>query len=98
MLAWVVQAVADRLYQDHRRAYRVNFANALSKMKHTLVHLLLAAPGTGFPTALFMAVATSVESVRPDRTAPCNVKSAGSTGAAPTAGRQRRWTAARGSQ
>jgi hypothetical protein len=76
ILAWVAQAVADRLYQARRRAYRVNFANALSKMKHTLVRLLLAAPGTSFLTALIMAMATSVEAVRPDRTAPRNVKPA----------------------
>ena len=76
MLAWVAQAVADRLYQARRRADRVNFANALSKMKHTLVRLLLAAPGTGFLTALIMAMATGVEAVRPDRTAPRKVKPA----------------------
>lgn len=76
MLAWVAQAVADRLYQARRRAYRVNFANALSKMKHTLVRLLLAAPGTGFLTALIIAMATCVEAVRPDRTAPRKVKPA----------------------
>lgn len=30
VLAWVAQAIADRLYRARKRAYRVNFANALS--------------------------------------------------------------------
>jgi hypothetical protein len=76
ILAWVAQAVADRLHQDRRGTDRVNFANALSKMKHTLVRLRLAAPGTGFLTALIMAMATRVEAVRPDRTAPRKLKPA----------------------
>jgi hypothetical protein len=46
-------------------------AIALSNMKHTLVRLLLAASGTGLLTLLIMAMAmaTSAETVRPDRIA-----------------------------
>ena len=41
VLAWVAQVIADRLYQVRKRAYRVNFANALSKMKDNVVRLFL---------------------------------------------------------
>lgn len=32
ILSWVAHAIADHLYRDRQHAYRVNFANALSKM------------------------------------------------------------------
>ena len=65
-----------RQYRERRRTYRVNFANALSKMKHAGARLLLALAGQQFVTALVFAMAASVEAVRPDRTAPRKMKPA----------------------
>jgi hypothetical protein len=74
--AWVAQAIAEQLYQHRRRAYRVNFAHALSKMKETVVRLLLAPTGNALLTPLILAMATAVEAVRSERTFPRKIKSA----------------------
>ncbi len=76
ILVWVAQAIADRLYAARRHAYRVNFANALSKMKHAGAPLLMGLGGQELLTTLVLAMATSVEAVRPDRSAPRNMKPA----------------------
>ena len=76
ILAWVAQAIADRLYQARRHPYRVNFANALSKMKHAVVRLLLGLAGQELLTPLVLTMATNVEAVRPDRSAPRKIKPA----------------------
>ena len=75
--AWVAQAIADRLYQHRRRAYRINFAQALSKMKASVVRLLLGAEAAGLLCPLVLAaMAANVEAVRPDRAAPRKMKPA----------------------
>jgi hypothetical protein len=74
--AWVAQAIAERLYQHRRRAYRVNFAHALSKMKDTVVRLLLGPEDTALLTPLILAMATTVEAVRSERTFPRKTKPA----------------------
>ena len=74
--AWVAQAIADRLYQHRRHAYRINFAHALSKMKASVVRLLLGAAAAGLLCPLVLAMAANVEAVRPDRTAPRKMKPA----------------------
>jgi hypothetical protein len=76
ILAWVAQAIADRLYQARRHSYRVNFANALSKMKHAVVRLLLGLAGQELLTPLVLTMAANVEAVRPDRAAPRKIKPA----------------------
>jgi hypothetical protein len=68
--AWVAQAIADRLYQHRCHAYRINFAHALSKMKASVVRLLLGAEAVGLLCPLVLAMAANVEAVRPDRAAP----------------------------
>jgi hypothetical protein len=68
--AWVAQAIADRLYQHRRHAYRINLAHALSKMKASVVRLLLGAEAAGLLCHLVLAMAANVEAVRPDRNAP----------------------------
>ena len=74
ILSWVAQAIAKRLYQKRKRAYRVNFANALSKMKDNIIRLFLDTwPPTLLPQ-LVSAMALSVEAVRPDRSYPRNIK------------------------
>lgn len=70
----VAQAVADRLYGERRLTYRDNFANALPKIKHASARLLLGLAGQELVTALIFAMATSVESARPDRSAPRRMK------------------------
>jgi hypothetical protein len=74
--AWVAQAIADRLYQHRRHAYRINFAHALSKMKASVVRLLLGAEAAGLLCPLVLAMVANVEAVRPDRAAPRKMKPA----------------------
>ena len=76
VLAWVAQAIADRLYQARKRRYRVNFANALSKMKDNVVRLFVLGSTPQLLTALVLAMAASVEAVRPDRSYPRKIKPA----------------------
>ncbi|MEA3274481.1 MAG: hypothetical protein U9Q81_04145 [Pseudomonadota bacterium] len=59
ILSWVAQAIAKRLYQTRRRSYRVNFANALSKMKDNLIQLFLFDSPLQLLTALVLAMAAS---------------------------------------
>ena len=76
ILSWVAQAIADRLYRKRKRAYRVNFANALSKMKDNLVRLFVFDSQQQLLTPLILAMATTVEAVRPDRSYPRKTKPA----------------------
>ncbi len=76
VFSWVAQAIADRLYQDRKHVYRVNFANALSKIKNNLVRLFaFEAPGQ-LLTSLILAMAARVTAVRPDRSYPRKSKPA----------------------
>lgn len=76
ILSWVAQAIADRLYQDRKHPYRVNFANALSKMKDNIVRLFLFDAATQLLTPLVLVMASNVEAVRPDRSYPRKIKPA----------------------
>ena len=76
ILSWVAQAIAKRLYQTRRHAYRVNFANALSKMKDNVVRLFVFDSPLQLLTSLVLAMAASVEAVRPDRSYPRRIKPA----------------------
>jgi len=76
ILSWVAQAIADRLYRKRKRAYRVNFANALSKMKDNLVRLFVFDSQQQLLPPLILAMATTVEAVRPDRSYPRKTKPA----------------------
>ncbi len=76
ILVWVAQAIADRLYAARRHPYRVNFANALSKMKHAAARLLLDLGGQELVATLVLAMAASVEAVRPHRSPPRKMKPA----------------------
>lgn len=74
ILSWVAQAITDRLYQTRKRPYRVNFANALSKMKDNVVRLFLFDSARQILTPLVLAMATHTEAVRPDRSYPRQIK------------------------
>jgi len=76
ILSWVAQAIADRLYQTRKHAYRVNFANALSKMKDNVIRLFVFDSPLPLLTSLVLAMADSVEAVRPDRSYPRKIKPA----------------------
>jgi len=72
----VAQAIADCLYRDCQHTYRVNFAQALSKRKDNLVRWFVSNSSRQLLTALILAMATSVEAVRPDRSYPRKIKPA----------------------
>ena len=76
ILTWVAQAIADRLYKARKRPYRVNFTNALSKIKDNIVRLFLVDSARHLLTPLVLAMAGSVEAVRPNRSYPRNIKPA----------------------
>jgi hypothetical protein len=76
ILSWVAQAIADRLYKARKRPYRVNFANALSKMKDNVVRLFLFDSAEQLLSPLVLSMAGSVEAVRPDRSYPRKIKPA----------------------
>jgi hypothetical protein len=75
ILAWVAQWMTKRLYQERRRDYQVNFANALSKMKDNVVRLLGLEPPPGLLERIVCAMALEVEAIRPDRSFPRDIKS-----------------------
>ena len=57
-----------------RPSGRVNFAQALSKMKDNLVRLFVSNSSRQLLTASMLAMATSVETVRSDRSYPRKIK------------------------
>jgi hypothetical protein len=74
IFVFVAQWLADDRYRQRRLAYRVNFANALSKMKNTLVRLFLHSSPLELAWQLLGKLASSVEAVRPGRSYPRNLK------------------------
>lgn len=70
----LAQWLADERYQHRKHSYRVNFANALSKMKNTLVRLLLFSSPLDLCWRLLQKIARCVEAVRPGRSFPRNLK------------------------
>ncbi|GAB6042258.1 hypothetical protein JCM17961_29340 [Endothiovibrio diazotrophicus] len=70
----LAQWLADVRYQQRKLSYRVNFANALSKMKNNIVRLFLCASPMGLCLSLLEKISSSVEAVRPDRSFPRNMK------------------------
>ena len=74
IIATLAQWLADERYRHRKRAYRVNFANALSKMKNNLVRLLLHTSPLELCWRLLKRIAQSVEAVRPGRSYPRNLK------------------------
>lgn len=72
--AWVAQASATERYRQHRQDYWVNFAQALSRIKNFVVRLPVEADSTELLTSLILAMAKTVEAVRPDRSFPRMMK------------------------
>ena len=74
IIATLAQWLADEQYRHRQHRYRINFANALSKMKNTLVRLFLHDAPLQLCWRLLQRIATCVEAVRPDRSYPRNLK------------------------
>jgi hypothetical protein len=72
LMALAAQDEVKRNTNKHRRAYQVNFAQALSKMKHTLVHLIQSANQgvTQFLLQTIEYIALTFEAVRDGRSYP----------------------------
>lgn len=68
------QWLVDEQYKHRRHKYRVNFANALSKMKNNLIRLLLYTSPLEFSWHLIKRMASCVEAVRPDRSFPRDLR------------------------
>ena len=69
----LAQWLADARYQHRRHGYRINFANALSKMKNNLVRLFLETSPLELSWRLLQRMADAVEAVRPGRKFPIRV-------------------------
>lgn len=74
IIATLAQWLADERYRHRQHAYRINFANALSKMKNNLVRLFLHRSPLELCWRLLQRMADTVEAVRPDRAYPRNLK------------------------
>ena len=72
--ARLAQWLADARYQHRRHGYRINFANALSKMKNNLVRLFLETSPLELSWRLLQRMADAVEAVRPGRKFPRDMK------------------------
>lgn len=70
ILAWVAQAIAERVYAHRRYRYRINFASAISTMKDNIVRLLLGSGPQALLLKLMRSFVKEVEPVRPNRTSP----------------------------
>lgn len=64
-IATLAQWLADQRYRHRQHTYRINFANALSKMKNNLVLLFLHTSPLELCWRLLQRMADTVEAVRP---------------------------------
>ncbi len=67
LFAKAVQWLVDDRHGQRKRAYRVNFANALSKMKNHIIRILLTTSSLDLCWRLIEKMASCVEAVRPGR-------------------------------
>lgn len=74
ILATLAQWLADERYRHRQHTYRINFANALSKMKNNLVRLFLCTSPLELCWRLLHRMADAVEAVRPGRAYSRNLK------------------------
>ncbi|MGB5561520.1 MAG: IS4 family transposase [Sedimenticolaceae bacterium] len=74
IIATLAQWLADERYRHRQHTYRINFANALSKMKNNLVRLFLYTSPLDLCWRLLQRMADVVEAVRPGRAYPRNLK------------------------
>jgi len=70
----LAQWLADQHYRQRKYRYQINFANALSKMKNTLVQLFLYHSPLDVCRQVIEKIRRAVEAVRPDRSYPRDLK------------------------
>lgn len=70
----LAQWLADQHYRQRKYRYQINFANALSKMKNTLVQLFLHRSPLDVCRQVIEKIRRAVEAVRPDRSYPRDLK------------------------
>ena len=74
IMVFLAQWLANELYGHRKHAYKINCANALSKMKNTLARMLMRTIAPAACWRLLQRIATSVEAVRPNRSYPRDMK------------------------
>lgn len=74
IMATLAQWLADERYRHRKHSYRINFGNALSKMKNNLVRLFPHTSPLELCWRLLQRLADAVEAVRPSRSYPRNLK------------------------
>lgn len=74
IITMLAQWLADERYRHRKHTYRINFANALSKMKNNLVRLFLYTSPLELCWRLLQRIADAVEPIRPGRSFPRNLK------------------------
>lgn len=74
VFVFLAQWLANERYRHRQHDYRINGANALSKMKGSLVRLFLHRSSMDWCWRLLEMLAACVEAIRPDRSYPRNMK------------------------
>jgi hypothetical protein len=74
LIAKAAQWLVDDRYRHRKRKHRVNFANALSKMKNNIIGLLLTTSPLDLCWKLIEKMAACVEAVRSGRAYPRNIR------------------------
>lgn len=74
IFAQAAQWLVDDRHRQRKRAYRVNFANVLSKMKNNILRILLMSSPLELCWRLIEKMASCVEAVRPGRVYPRNLR------------------------
>lgn len=67
LVAWIAEPIIEETTKHRKRDYQLNFTQALSKMKHTVVSLITACHPDRLLKALVALFAKTVEPIRPDR-------------------------------
>ena len=70
ILEWVAQVLVERVYEDRKLSYQVNFANALSVLKNDLVRWISKGLPEDMLLRLLTEIVASVEPIRPGRSYP----------------------------
>ena len=74
IFVFLAQWLADDRYRKRKHVYRINFANALSKMKNNIIQLFLHSSPIMLCWRILENMVLSVEPVRPDRAYPRDMK------------------------
>ena len=74
IFVFLAQWLADERYREVKYVYRINFANALSKMRNNIIRLFLHTSPTVLYWRILKNMALAVERVRPDGSCPRDMK------------------------